>query len=270
MATKDTKDELPRTLRTLWRHADRQRNTPQRLTLERIVAAAIAIAVEDGLTALSMARLAARLDCAPMSLYRHVANKDELQALMIDTAPGAPPDIDAAADWRDGLARWAHELRAVYFRHPWILQIAVTGPPREPGQLAWLECGLRALERTNLGPHDKLAVIMLLLHYVRGEAQLSTTLLRGRKRSKNPDRDQWLAYSRTLSALIDPARFPALAALIESDAEDPSREGASTVADFEFGLARIVDGVGALVDSRPGGRAVRSNRRKVGRPRHVP
>ena len=261
---KETQDELPRTLRTLWRHSDRQRKAaPQRLTLDRIVAAAIDIAEEEGLTALSMARLAERLDCAPMSLYRHVANKDELQALMMDIAPGLPPDVDAA-DWREGLTRWAREMRAVYFRHPWILQIALTGPPQEPGQLAWLDCGLRALERTNLGPRDKLAVIMLVLHYVRGEAQLSTTLLRGRKRSKNLDRDQWIAYSRTLATLIDRARFPALAALIEADAEDPSREDASRIADFEFGLARILDGVGGLVDS-PGGRAVRTNKRKVRR-----
>ena len=85
--------------------------------------------------------------------------------------PETPPDI-GAADWREGVTRWARELRAVDVRHPWILQIAISGPPREPGQLAWLECGLRALERTNLDPHDTMAVIMLVLHYVRGEAQL--------------------------------------------------------------------------------------------------
>ena len=205
---KGNDDKLPPTLRALWRHADRQRKVaPPRLSVDRIVAAAVDIAEEEGLTALSMARLAERLDCAPMSLYRHVASKDELQALMIDIAPGAPPDI-GAADWREGVTRWARELRAVYVRHPWILQIAISGPPREPGQLAWLECGLRALERTNLDPHDTMAVIMLVLHYVRGEAQLSTTLLRGRKRSKNPDHDQWIDYTRTLSTLIDPYAIP--------------------------------------------------------------
>ena len=234
---------------------------PPRLTLDRIVAAAVDIAAEEGLTALSMARLAERLECAPMSLYRHVANKDELQALMIDIAPGAPPDIDAA-DWREGLTRWAREMRAVYLRHPWILQIAISGPPREPGQLAWLESGLRALERSNLDPHDTMA-----RHHARaalrsGRSQLSTTLLRGRKRSKNPDHDEWIDYSRTLSTLIDPARFPALAALIETDAKEPSREGTSTIADFDFGLARILDGVGALVDSSVRSHATKPKKRR--------
>lgn len=265
---KGGEDERPRTLATLWRHADRQeKTTPRRLTLERIVATAIDIAAEEGLMALSMVRLAERLDCAPMSLYRHVANRSELEALMIDIAPGAPPEIHADLDWREGLTRWARALRTVYLRHPWILQIAVSGPPREPGQLAWLERGLRAFGHTKLPPRDQLAVIMLVLHYVRGEAQLSKTLSSGRNRSKTPDHDEWIVYSRTLSKLIDAARFPALVALIESDVEDRSRERTGDLSDFDFGLERILDGVSALIDSRPGVRAAKTAKKKVKRRR---
>ena len=125
---------------------------PPALSLERIVAAAIEIADAEGLAGLSMARLAERLGCATMSLYRHVASKDELQVLMMDAAPGSAADLGAPPTGASELERWARELRAVYLRHPWVLQIAGSRPPLEPGQLAWLDCGLRTLRDTRLGP----------------------------------------------------------------------------------------------------------------------
>ena len=67
--------EIPRTLQVLWGEGSQARRT-QALSLDRIIDAAIAIADADGLAALSMARLAERLGSAPMSLYRHVSNKD--------------------------------------------------------------------------------------------------------------------------------------------------------------------------------------------------
>jgi AcrR family transcriptional regulator len=96
----------------------------------------------DGLAALSMARLAERLGCGTMSLYRHVANKDEQVTFMLAAGPGPPPSPPAGTDWRGALTNWARELWGVYHRHPWILQTASAGPPVDPGQLAWLDAGL--------------------------------------------------------------------------------------------------------------------------------
>ena len=78
-----------------------------------------------------------------MSLYRYVAAKDELLALMVDAAlgaPGAPPDADE--DWRAGLARWAWTYHDALRRHPWVLRVPISGPPVTPNQVAWLEDGL--------------------------------------------------------------------------------------------------------------------------------
>ena len=80
---------VPPALARLWRRADGARQDRRALDPQRIVASAIQIADREGLPALSMARLAERLGCAPMSLYRHVASKDELLTLMRDLAPGA-------------------------------------------------------------------------------------------------------------------------------------------------------------------------------------
>ena len=255
MASRDEK--IPRSLERLWNRAGLRRRGPQpTLSVERIVAAAIEIADRDGLSALSMARLAERLGCAPMSLYRHVANKVELQVFMMDMAPGPPPAPSPhAKDWRAGLERWARALREVYYRHPWILQIVTGRPPLEPGPLAWLDRGLQTLEGTRLGPAEKLSVILLVLNYVRGEAQLTTGLLQAKGRTREQEREMQAWYARMLDALVDPARFPALARLMTAGAFLPASGGEGEAGtDFDFGLARILDGVAAAVAARVGQR----------------
>ena len=136
------------------------------------MAAAVELADAEGLGALSMARLAERLGCGTMSLYRHVANKDELVTFMLSTAPEPPPAPADTSDWRGALTDWAAGLWDVYHRHPWILQTAAAGPPADPGQLAWLDAGLAALGGTGLSERDKLAAVMAVLHFVRGAAAL--------------------------------------------------------------------------------------------------
>src|SRR5258708_31590749 len=85
-----TDEPLPRVLEILWRDTPPARRT-RGLSRERIVAAAIELVETEGLNALSMARLAERLGCGTMSLYRPVPNNGELMAFMLSTAPGPPP-----------------------------------------------------------------------------------------------------------------------------------------------------------------------------------
>lgn len=236
--TRNEADEtpLPRALELLWREP-----TPARraggLSRERIVAAAIELADADGLGALSMARLAKRLHCGTMSLYRHVASKDELVVFMLSAAPGPPPASAEPTNWRAALQDWADGLWDVFLRHPWILHAASAGPPADPGQLAWLEAGLHALSGTPLPERDKLAAVMAVLYFVRGSAALAIEAAPIDSRS----------YPELLSRLIDPTRFPALAAALDAgvftdDADDPR-------ADFRSGLARLLDGIGVAIPS---------------------
>src|SRR3954467_5496937 len=99
----------------------RRRAADSGLGVEAIVAAGVAVADAEGIAALSMRRVAAELGAAPMSLYRHVRDKDELLLAMMDAAIAevslpAPP-----ADWRDGLELAARSLWAGFRRHPWLL-----------------------------------------------------------------------------------------------------------------------------------------------------
>src|SRR5690348_17296802 len=99
---------LPRALQLLWQHDAAPRRS-RGLTREAIVAAAVELADADGLAAPSMARLAERLECGTMSLYRHVADKDELVTFMLATAHGPPPSPPVGTDWRGALRNWARE-----------------------------------------------------------------------------------------------------------------------------------------------------------------
>jgi len=230
--------DIPRTLQVLWGESGPGRRG-QALSRDRIVEAAVAIADADGIGALSMARLAERLGSAPMSLYRHVSNKDELLVFMMDAAPGPPPQLPAG-DWRAALETWARALQAVYYAHPWVLQVTAGRPPLEPGQLAWLDSGLSGFAGTALSERDRFEAVMTLLNYVRGEAQITAVLL-----SAPPETDPH-AYGELLAHFVRPERFPALAAASAAGIfHVPDGPGES----FEWGLARILDGIDAIVTS---------------------
>jgi AcrR family transcriptional regulator len=227
------RDELPRALEILWRDAAPTRRSGG-LNRERIVAAAVGLADAEGLAALSMARLAERLGCGTMSLYRHVANKDELVTFMLSTAPGPPPRRAESADWSGALTDWAHGLWDVYHRHPWVLQAASAGPPADPGQLAWLDAGFAALADTGLAERDKLAAVMAVLHFVRGAAALAI----------EAGHVDGADYPALLRRVLDD-RFPALAAAVEAGVFDDA--DSDHVGEFRSGLAQLLDGIAARV-----------------------
>jgi AcrR family transcriptional regulator len=229
-------DPLPRALEILWRDPSTP-GRPSGLSRERIVAAAVELADRDGLAALSMARLSERLGCGTMSLYRHVANKDELIAFMLSTAPGPPPAPDDPADWRGALGNWAAGLWDIYHLHPWILQAAAAGPPADPGQLAWLDAGLGALGATGLAERDKLAAVMAVLHFARGAAALAM----------EAGQVDGPVYPALLRRVIEVDRFPALSAALEAGAFDDA--DADHLAEFRTGLAQLLDGIAARIQA---------------------
>ncbi len=231
---------LPPGIELAWGLRERPGRGPKPgLTLERIVAAGIKVALTEGIGVLSMARLAGELGVGTMSLYRYVAAKDELLTLMVDTAIGAPPAaVHPANDWRTGLTSWAIGIRAAYRRHPWALRVPISGPPAGPNNIAWLEAGLRALAATPLSEQQKLSTILLLSGFVRNELTLAADIAAG-----SATEPAVASYGALLARLADANRFPALhralAAGAFADDDDPDAE-------FNFGLGRILDGVEKL------------------------
>jgi AcrR family transcriptional regulator len=241
--TGDENTRLPSGIEVLWDLRERGQRGRTGLSTARIVQAAIELADEQGLGALSMARVAEKLEFATMSLYRHVSSKDELQAFMVDMAYGMPPELpDADQDWRAGLEQWARAFLEVFRRHPWMLHVPVGGPPLEPGQMNWLERGLRTLGRTGLTPNEKLSVMLLMVGYVRHNAQLSI----GMATRPETEAELMAHYGRAMDKFIDAATFPAVRELVDAGTFEATED------DFTFGLQRVLDGIEVLIRIRTG------------------
>lgn len=206
------------------------------LSAGRIAETAIRTADDEGLDAVSLARVAKKLDVTTMALYRYVPGKAELVDLMVDLAIGPPvPVAGIAGGWRPQLTEWARQCAAVYRRHPWIL--TATGMRRQimgPNQLGWLDTALAALAGTGLSPVQRHDTFLLLVGHIRNITQQTAE----RNEAAN---EEWADLTtEVLERHAD--RFPALTSAVA--------EGAFTPQDgdpLDFGLERILDGVAALL-----------------------
>ena len=240
---------LPASIEAAWGLRTRPAKGPKPgLSLERIVEAGVKVAVSEGLGAVSMSRVAAELGASTMSLYRYVAAKDELLALMMDAALGPPPDdIVPDGGWRAGLSRWAWAERALLRQHTWVLHVPLTAPPATPNQIAWLERALRCMRGTGLTEGEKISVVILITSFVWRESTIFADLTESYRKAGSPMQDPTAGYGRMLAKLIDSQQFPALTDVINSGVfdqpDDPDTE-------FAFGLERIQDGVESLIRSR--------------------
>jgi AcrR family transcriptional regulator len=258
---------LPQSLALVWGLRERPRRGPKPgLTLDGIVATAIELADTEGLGAVSMSRVAERLGFTTMSLYRYVSGKDELLMLMVDAAAVAPaPSPEPASDWRSAMEQFGRQQLALFRRHPWVTQIPLSGPPVTPSQIGWMEYGLSAMADTGLEEGEKVQVLSMVALYVRNEAKLEYDMAQayaaavaahaegGQEGALQIGPSAFgqtgpATYGDLLRRLVDPARYPALTAVIDSGAFDDTHNYSDE--DFEFGLQRILDGVAVLVASR--------------------
>lgn len=109
------------------------------LSRQRILRAAVALADQGGVDALSMRKLAQQLDVVPMALYKHVANKDELLDGMVDLVIG---DIEPPAgntDWKTAIRRRVLSARRALLRHPWASRVIESRTTPTPTVLAYMD-----------------------------------------------------------------------------------------------------------------------------------
>ena len=227
--------------------------------MDAIVTAAIRLADAEGLEAVSMARVAEQLGFTTMSLYRHVASKEELLQLMWNgSAQGAENLALAGEDWRARLRAWATIQREMIDRHPWITQMPMAAPPMAPNSLTFVERGLEAMDDSGLTDPDKLRVIGLISSYTLSEARMAHDAARAARQAQAaatpgepPPTWTWEGLVREVA---DEQTYPRLHRLAWSGGigQDPS--GWDEQEEFRFGLDRILDGVEVLIartQSRP-------------------
>jgi len=216
----------------LWSGRTPSRHGPKAvLSLDRIADAAVAIADEHGIAAVSMQAVADAVGFTKMSLYRHVKGKDELVAVMIERAVGDPPAFTRRTSWRRKVERWAARLAEQWDAHPWLPHAAVGHRAMGPQEISWSECLLEAMAELELTAAERIDVSFMLFGHVRNTQSLDTA---GTQAWNEPGHRRLLAER--------PDDFPAMLEVISAPAS----------ADFgrAFGLRLILDGVQALHDSR--------------------
>lgn len=241
--------KAPTALDLLWGAGTSTPVTRPGLTPARIVAAAVELADDGGLDAVSMARIAERLGFTTMSLYRHVQGKEEILLLMLDSVAAVPAELDEPLDdWRDGLRRWCHAQWTMLGAHAWIVDVPISGPPVTPNQLTWTDRALATLEHTGLAESEKAGVVLLVATYMHNSARLSAGL------GDAASGESVAAYSTLLGRLADAERFPALRRAVDAGAYDYPDGTAEEDRQlgYEFGLDRVLDGVAALINQRAG------------------
>jgi AcrR family transcriptional regulator len=231
-------DEQPR---VIWARLSSQGRGPARtLDYSAITAAAIALADEAGVEAVSMRKVAGRLDHSPMSLYRHIGSKDDLTELMYDAVLG---EVDLAGipsgDWRADVARLARQIRRLHQVHPWIARFGHR-PTLGPNARRFLEAGLACVDRIGLDIDGMLDLLSTALQFTRGfvvqelgevEAQRRTGLdLAAYQRSTGP----------FIAQLLQEGQFPYLERLIVEAEDFPDPDVV-----FERRLAMVLDGLAA-------------------------
>ncbi|MFJ3727896.1 TetR/AcrR family transcriptional regulator C-terminal domain-containing protein [Streptomyces sp. NPDC090045] len=219
------------------------------LTLGRIVGAAVAVADTEGLAAVSMRRVAAELDVATMSLYRHVADKDDLLTRMMDGVMAEHPlPADPPEGWREAVELAARQLWDLFRRHAWLAPaLSVTRPQIIVSALPYSEWILATLHAHGLDLQSAFTAHLMLLNYARGIA-VNLETEREAEAHSGLDSEEWMdTQEPALLAVLRTGRFPALSRLATAGYDF------DLDALFEFGLQRLLDGLAPLLDESSAG-----------------
>lgn len=223
------------TTELLWEGRSAARRGPKpALSLTQIAATGVAIADAVGLEAVSMQRIADELEFTKMSLYRYVASKSELVSVMIELAVGEPPDLaKVRGGWRCHVETWAKHLTASWQDHPWLPYATIGERTMGPREIDWVECALRPLTETRLTDAEQLDAVFLLFGHLRNTQSTATA-----------GTQPWTDPARIALVQDHAERFPALASVVTRRLRRPADSGRA------FGLARVLDGIETLHDSR--------------------
>lgn len=235
-----------RTMELLWGLQEPGRRGPKpRFTVDDIASAAIAVADAEGIEALSMRRVAQALGVSTMALYTYVPSKEELIDVMLDRVLGEsrPP---AEGGWRDRLEHVAREDWDRGHRHPWVLQVGAHRPPLGPNLLTRFETVLSVLEGLGLSDLEMDAVAGLLHSYVQGAVRQAVQARQVALRTGMSDEQWWLLHEPWIERVLDRERFP-LASRVGQAVGEAFNQVTDPVANFEFGLKRVLDGIEVFV-----------------------
>jgi AcrR family transcriptional regulator len=138
------------------------------LSRDEIVQAAVGLADSEGAGAVNMRRIAKEIGVGVMSLYWHVADKEQLLDLMLDAVEGENVTAEVSGDWREDLERIARQKRQVLLRHPWVVDFMSGRPPYGPNALLHVERSFSVLDDLDVDTRTALQILTTIDTYVTG------------------------------------------------------------------------------------------------------
>ena len=228
---------------TVWDRPEPTR-PPAPLDRERIIAAAIALADEGGLAAVSVRKVAARLGAGPMRLYGYFATKDDLLDLMVDEVHAEILPPEPPGDWREALRVLARRTRQAALRHEWLADLLGGRPSLGPNGLAVTEAKLAALD--GLADVDTIArAVETVSAYVLGAIRREVANRRAERVTGLSERDWQRASGPYLTRMLATGRFPALTRAVHDAADVDAEES------FAIGLDWVLEAVAGRLTRPP-------------------
>jgi AcrR family transcriptional regulator len=208
------------------------------LSRDRVVLAAMAIADEHGIETLTMRRLGEALAVEAMSLYNHVANKDDLLSAILDAVVGEYDLPDSHGEWKAALRASAISANQVLLRHRWAPSLLVTFRTMPgPAWMRYSEAVLGVLRRAGFSPEMTHHAFHALEGHINGHT------LRQANFPLQPEELDAAAEGFLARFAVDD--YPYLVEHIRGHLHKEYRGKGG----FEFGLDLILDGLEGIKDT---------------------
>jgi AcrR family transcriptional regulator len=204
-----------------------------RLSRERVLAAAVALADSGGLDSLTMRRLGAHLGVEAMSLYKHVANKDDLLDGMVDLVFAEIELPDDGTPWRTAMRRRAVSVRAALTRHPWATPLMQSRTAPGPATLHHHDTVIGTLRGAGFDVALTAHAFSALDAYIYGFAMQQRSL-------PFETLEQAQEVGRQMFARMPPGAYPHLTELTVQHILQPGYDYGD---EFEYGLDLVLDGL---------------------------
>ena len=207
------------------------------LSRDRVLRAAIALADDGGIDALSMRKLAQKLGVEAMSLYNHVANKDDILSGIVEIVASEMELPDDDVHWKTALRQGAISAHQVFLRHPWAAGLWMSTGDPGPARLRNGDWVLRAFREAGF-PSD---VTYHAFHVLQSHIMGYTLYVLSFQFDKDDLKEMAATFLRDFPA----DEYPDLAEHVRQHMEpSDAQQGA-----FEFGLDLILDGLERLRDT---------------------
>jgi len=222
-----------------------QRGQRPSLDREMVVRAAIEVADAEGPEAISMRRIAARLGVGTMSLYWHVASKEELIDLVVDAVIGAESLPERpSGDWCADLRLLAGRRRALMHRHPWLASLLHVASRLGPNALAHAEFSLVTVAGLGLDAATSFSIPNAVDDYVRGAVLGELEWAESKRRTEGGE-GGWATIRHSYRQQAEAGgRYPELLRFFNDAAEIDAD------ANFAFGLDCLLAGIAARIAAR--------------------